>query len=281
MPSPSSSAQAARQAVAQRLAELRRDAGLNGQELATLCGWHPAKSSRIANGKTWPSDADIRLWCTACGAEEQIDDLIAASRSAETMYMEWKRVHRTGMRKSQEDVLPLYERTRLCRVYASNVVAGFFQTEAYARALMSSITELQGTPDDVDEAVAARLARSRLLIEGNHRFSVLIEEWVLRARIGDSATMAGQLGYLLTIMPLPSVSLGIIPFTSVRPVWPLEAFYMFDDALVSVETLSAFVNITSPSEISLYSRAFTQLQKAAVYGVQARACVTRAIESLG
>ncbi|MEU5430936.1 helix-turn-helix transcriptional regulator [Streptomyces olivoreticuli] len=281
MPSPFSSAQAARKAIAGRLSDIKKDAGLTGQELAERCGWHPAKSSRIANGKTLPSDADIRLWCVACGAEDQIDDLIAASRTAESMYTEWKRVHRTGMRKSQEDVLPLYERTRVCRVYASNVVAGFFQTESYARALMASVTEFQGTPDDVDAAVASRLARSRLLHEGDHRFSVLLEEWVLRARIGDAATMAGQLGHLLTVMPLPSVSLGIIPFTAERRVWPLEAFYMFDGALVSVETLSAFVNITSPGEIAVYGKAFARLQKTAVYGTQARACVTRAIDALG
>lgn len=281
MPSPFSSAQAAREAVAQRLTEIRKDAGLTGQQLAARCGWHPAKSSRIANGKTWPSDADIRLWCAACDAEGQIGDIIAASRTAESMYVEWRRVHRTGMRKSQEDVLPLYERTRVCRVYASNVIAGFFQTEAYARALMSSITDFQGTPDDVDAAVASRLARSRLLVEGNHRFSVLIEEWVLRARLGDAPTMAGQLGHLLTVMPLPSVSLGVIPLTANRHVWPLEAFYMFDGSLVSVETLSAFVNITAPGEIALYSKAFAQLQETAVYGAQARACITRAIDALG
>ncbi|MFE0043321.1 helix-turn-helix domain-containing protein [Streptomyces albireticuli] len=280
MSSPFSSTQAARVAVARRLAELRKDAGLTGQELAAHCGWHPAKSSRIAGGKTWPSDSDIRLWCAACGAEEQAEDIIAASRTAESMYMEWKRVHRTGMRKSQEDVLPLYERTRVCRVYASNVIAGFFQTEAYARALMSSITEFQGTPDDVEEAVAARLERSRLLVGGSRRFSVLIEEWVLRARLGDAATMAGQLGHLLAVMPLPSVSLGIIPLTTARQVWPLEAFYMFDDSLVSVETLSAFVNITSPGEVALYGKAFARLQETAVYGVQARACITRAIDAL-
>lgn len=281
MPSPFSSAQAARDAVAHRLAEIRKDAGLTGQELAARCGWHPAKSSRIANGKTLPSDADIRMWCGACGAQDQAADIIAASRTAESMYVQWKRVHRTGMRKVQEDVLALHERTRVCRVYASHVVAGFFQTEAYARALMSSITDFQGTPDDVDEAVAARLARSRLLVEGNHRFSVLIEEWVLRARLSDAETMAGQLGHLLAVMPLPSVSLGIIPLTAMRRLWPLEAFYVFDDSLVCVETLSAFVNITSPGEVAVYSKAFAQLQETAVYGVQARACITRAIDCLG
>ncbi|MGW1184038.1 helix-turn-helix domain-containing protein [Streptomyces drozdowiczii] len=45
-----------------------KDAGLSGHELAVRCGWHRAKSSRIARGITPPSDADIRAWCSACEA---------------------------------------------------------------------------------------------------------------------------------------------------------------------------------------------------------------------
>jgi transcriptional regulator with XRE-family HTH domain len=44
--SPSSSAQAARERVAQRLRDLRADAGITGSELAELCGWTHPKTSR-------------------------------------------------------------------------------------------------------------------------------------------------------------------------------------------------------------------------------------------
>lgn len=53
--SPSSSAQQARQALAKRLADLCRDAGLTGLDLADRCGWSRSKSSRIMNAKTPPS----------------------------------------------------------------------------------------------------------------------------------------------------------------------------------------------------------------------------------
>jgi hypothetical protein len=43
--------------------------------------------------------------------------------------------------------------------------------------------------------VAAHLARSRYPYEGGHRFVVLIEERVLRTRIGTTETMAGRLGH--------------------------------------------------------------------------------------
>lgn len=278
--SPSSSAQAARELLAARLGELRRDAELTGHELAARCGWSPAKSSRIERAKTPASDADIRAWCEACGAEDQIADLVAANRRADHMYVHWKKLHRHGMRRAQEEVLPLYESTRHFRVYCSNVMPGMLQTEAYATALLSTIATFQDTPDDSPEAAASRIERSQVLHEGGHRFALLMEETVLRYRIGDADTMVGQLGYLLAVMALPNVSLGVIPFSAERRVWPLEAFYLFDDHRASVELLTAAVNVSAPSEITTYAKAFSQLADMAVYGSGARTLITEAINSL-
>ncbi|MEW2574955.1 helix-turn-helix domain-containing protein [Streptomyces syringium] len=278
--SPSSSAQGAREALAVRLQHLRKDAGLTGRELSARCGWHPAKTTRIQKGEAQPSDADIRIWCAACDAGDQAEDLIATARAVDSMYLEWRRLHRHGMRKVQEDFYALHERTRICRVYVSNVPPGFFQTPAFATTLMNQITAFQGTPDDVCEAVAARLARSRFLYEGDHRFVVLMEESVLRFRTADPDTMKGQLLHLLAVMPLASVSLGLIPFTAQRVVWPLEAFYLFDDVQVLVETLTAEINVTQPRELAEYAKAFDSMAEVAVYGDEARTLIRAAIDAL-
>ncbi|MEV6056542.1 helix-turn-helix transcriptional regulator [Streptomyces sp. NPDC052107] len=279
--SPSSSAQAAREALAVRLTHLRKDAGLTGKELSARCGWHPAKTTRIQKAEVLPTDVDIRAWCAACGAADQAEDLIATARAVDSMYVEWRRSHRMGMRKTQEDFYDLYAQTGVTRAYVSNVVPGFFQTPAYATALMEAITDFQGTPNDVSEAVAARVARSRFLYEGGHRFVVLMEECVLRYRVGDAETMAGQLRHLLAVMPLPSVSLGVIPFTAQRTMWPLEAFYLHDGTCSVVETLTAEVNVVQPRELVDYRRAFAELTKMAVHGNAAHALISAAIDSLG
>ncbi|MFC8275381.1 helix-turn-helix domain-containing protein [Streptomyces sp. NPDC057271] len=278
--SPLSTAQVARAAIATRLDEIRRDAGLTGLELAQRCGWHKSKASRIARAKTAPSDDDIRAWCRACDAEEQAGDLIAASRTAESMYVQWRQLHRDGMRRVHEKTLPLYQRTRHFRVYASNLVPGMLQTAEYATGLLRSITDFQGTPDDVADAVQARLNRSRVVHEGDHRFALLLEETVLYYRVSDETAMRGQLRHLLEIMSRPNVSLGIIPFTARRSVWPLEAFYAFDEDQVAVETLTAEVNIKAPGEIRTYLRAFAELSQVAVHGREAKERITGAIASL-
>ncbi|MFD5699912.1 helix-turn-helix domain-containing protein [Streptomyces lasiicapitis] len=279
--SPSSSAQAARESVAQRLREIRLDAGISGSELAARCGWSHPKTYRIEGARTPPSTDDIRRWCETCGVTDLAPDIIAQSRNAESMYVEWRRKLRSGLKQLQQSYVPLFKSTRVFRVYSPTLVPGLLQTEGYAMGLLSTITKFRDIPNDVAGAVAARLERSRVLHEPGHRFVLVVEEAALRHQVADAEAMAAQLGYLLTAGALPSVSLGVIPMdTPGRPMWPVETFHMYDDTLVSVEILSARVTVTQPSDIAVYADAFERLRSMAVYGAEARALIVKAIEFL-
>lgn len=279
--SPSSSVQRARQELGERLRDIRLEAELSGRDLSRAAGWHEAKTSRIELAKQVPSDSDIRTWCEICRAPDMAVDLIAASRAADSMYQEWRRLHSSGMRRLQEARGTLYERTRFFKVYMSTVIPGFLQTPGYAHALMSAITEFQQTPDDVEQAVAARMKRNRVVGSEVRRFVMLLEESVLRYRIGGPDVMPAQLGHLLSCTALPNVRIGIIPFAAdARPMWTLEAFTVFDDTRVHVETLTAQVTVTAPGEVIVYLRAFDQLARLAVYGTEARTLITDAINAL-
>ncbi len=269
--------------VARRLRELRKRAGLTVTELAERCGWHHAKTSRVENARTAPSAQDIRAWCRVCEAADQADDIVAQSLNAESMYREWRRQVRGGLKKLQDSVVDFYRQTQLFRVYSSTLVPGMLQTEGYAASVLGYFAKPWGmTAEDVAEAAAARVARSRIIHEPGHRFVLLIEESVLRYRVAEPDVMAGQLGYLMTAGSLPAVSLGIIPMaTPRRAQWPHETFHIHDDTMVAVETISAAVNITQPSEIALYLKAFEDLRSMAVYGAAARALIVRSIEALG
>jgi hypothetical protein len=261
---------------------MRLDAGLTGRALSAAAAWHEAKTSRIESAKQAPSDSDIRVWCEICGVADQAVDLIAASRAADSIYVEWKRLHRSGMRRVQESRRTLYEKTKLFKVYVSTIMPGFVQTPGYAKALMSAITEFQQTPDDVEEAVRARISRNRVLGSEGRRFVMLLEESVLRYQVGDNETMTAQLGHLLSCTAMPHVTIGIIPFaTESRRMWTLESFNVFDDARVHVETLTAAVTVTVPGEVVVYLRAFDRLAALAAYGAEARTLITAAIAALG
>ncbi|MEE1781466.1 helix-turn-helix transcriptional regulator [Streptomyces sp. SP17BM10] len=277
-----SSVQQARQALGLRLREIRKEANLTARALARLTGWHESKCSRIENGRMTPSPTDIRTWTVHCGVPHETEDLLAVARGIDGAYVEWRRLERPGLRRAQEAVLPLFERTRRFRMYQSWVVPGILQTPAYTRAVLETIVALRGVPDDVTEAVAVRMDRQKVLHVSQRRFAVLVEEWVLRTVIGSPEITVAQLGHLIAVAATPSVSLGIIPLGRVRGGgWPVESFTIYDEAQVNVELVSAHLTVTRPGEIHEYARAFVELSDLAVYGAQARALITSAIDAFG
>jgi transcriptional regulator with XRE-family HTH domain len=279
--SPSSSAQQARQALGARLREIRVAARLTGRDLANLMGRHSSKISRIEHGATAPTVDDIRTWCESCDAVDQLPELVETLNAAEGMWIEWRRMERTGLRLAQQSVRPLYDRTRQFRTYSPGLIPGIVQTPTYTRAILAAITRRRRLPDDVDSAVAVRTDRQRLLYEGDHRFAVLVEESALLAGVGGPDVMAGQLGFLITVSSLPRVSLGIVPFRPDRDAaWPVEGFWMFDDEQVQVELVSGHLTLTRPHEVAMYGQVFSELTELAVFGRTARALITSALDRL-
>ena len=280
--SPSSSVQAARQAIADRLREIRVDAGLTAKALAAAAEWDRTKISKIEHAARPPSADDIRRWCAVCKADE--------------------RGHRPrGLAADGRGCL---------RRVAPPPAHRPAPAPGVARAAVTSDPQLPGLllagrarplPDPLLRRCAAvrhhdpprhpqrrgggggrpdgPLARRRR--DGDHRFAVLVEEAVLRYQVGGPDTMAGQLHHLLETMALPSVSLGVIPFEhGGRRMWTLEGFNIFDSERVSVELLSAAVTVTTPGEVELYTKAFSELTAMAVFGTEARALISAAIDAL-
>lgn len=279
--SPYSSVQQARQILAARLVELQKDAGIRtSRKMAERLGWQESKVSRIVNAVTPPSEQDVTAWCAACDAPDEAAGLISALRLAAGAYVEWRRMERHGLRASQEAVAPLYERTRLFRFYSSCVLPGLTQTAGYTEAVLRNVQIRRGLADDLDEAVQVRMDRQRILDDLNRSFVFVLEEPVLRSIVGDEAMMAEQLGHLLRLATRPNVRLGIVPWTRRRAQPPAEMFFIHDSAEVAVELVSAYLTITQPKEIALYTRAFDELSELAVFGPGIRKPIGQALEAL-
>ena len=278
---PSSPAKEAQAALGARLREIRKDAGLSGRALAAATGQHFTRVSKIEHGVQTPLDRDIREWCRVCGAEEQIPDLIATARAAESAYLELRRQARAGMKRVLgAHTLPLYERTSLFRIYEHNVIPGLFQTAAYCAAMLSFWIGFLDAPDDLDSAVAARMERQRVIYQADKRFVVVLEEQALRTWFGNAEIQAGQLGRLLEVMSVPTVSLGIVPLMRERTGVPSAGFWIFDSSLAALETPTASIEVRRPQEIDLYARMFEHLKGAAVYGAAARGLIIKALGEL-
>lgn len=286
--SSSSSAQAARQRLADRLRELRVAAGISGVEFARRAGWRDSSNvSKIERGVRPASVEHVRLWCAICGASEQrLNELLAEQAAVERMWVTYRQLNRGGLKGAQESVRDRYERVKLMRVYCAHVIPGLLQTRAYTTAALESIrVEQHVEVDDVAEAVAERMDRQRVLRRPDARFVFVLEEQVLHHRVVPAEVHAEQLEHLLAVARWPSVSLGIIPLDAGRTVdghrvWPEHTFVISDAELVTVELVSGFLSVSQPAEIADYLAVWKRLMALAVTGEKARRIITSVREAL-
>ncbi len=278
---PSSSVVQARKELGARLRQLRKSAGLTGQALAAATGQHFTRVSRIENGAQPPTERNIRDWCTACGAEDQIPDLIATARTVDSAYQEWARLSRSGMRRlGALDSIPTYRRTTTFRIHEPIVMPGIFQTEAYTRRMLTFWYAFLDAPDDMDATVAAKAERTAIALSPAKRIAVVLGEQALHTRFGTPAEHADQLTHLLSLVRLPFVSVGVIPADVQRYALATIGFWIFDNNAVALETPTAAIKVTRPQEIARYAAMFDLLQNEAVYGNHARQLVAKVLASL-
>ncbi|MGY2019423.1 helix-turn-helix domain-containing protein [Nocardia gipuzkoensis] len=273
-----SSVREAREALGLRLRELRRDAELTARRLAQLAGWHESKVSRIEHGKQTPAEADLRAWCELTGSGDQLGDLIATVRNIEAAYLEWRRVLAEGIQRPQKARTRLEGETQSMRWYEPTIFPGLLQTVDYATAILRKVIDFYDIPDDLDEGVAARIERQRILYHGRHRFSFVISEQALHTTVGDNDVMCGQLDRVLSVMSLPRIALGIIPADATYEAPATNGFAIFDNRAVQVETVTAELSVTQPREIALYEKMFAKLAAQAQYGDPARERIRAALD---
>ncbi len=278
---PRSSVAQARKELGARLRQLRKSAGLTGQALADATGQHFTRVSRIENGAQVPTERNIRDWCAACGAEDQIPDLIATAQSVETAYLEWARQSRAGMKRLGDlHSIATYQRTTTFRIHEPIVMPGIFQTEAYIRRMLTFWYAFLEVPDDADATVAMKAERTAIALRPTKRIAVVLGEQALHTRRGTPAEHADQLTHLLSLMRLPSVSVGVIPADVQRHAIATIGFWIFDNNAVALETPTAAIKVTRPQEIALYVAMFNQLQAQAIYSHDARQLIAKVLASL-
>jgi transcriptional regulator with XRE-family HTH domain len=275
-----SSFQRAREALGIRLRELRRDARLTGKQLADRNGWHPSKISKIEGGKQTPTEADLEAWAAACNQLGRAPELIASLRSLESHYVEHRRLFRVGMSPRQRAFSELEDQTTVVRNFENVFVPGLLQTPEYARYRLAEGIEYDGAPDDLDEAVGARMQRQQILYRTGKQFHFVITEAVLRYRLCPAEVMLGQLDRLVTLSTMSTIRFGVIPFDAKLPLAPVHGFWLMDERVVVVENFTASQNLTQASEVSAYVRIFGQFADVARYESEARVIVTRVVADL-
>ncbi|MDS1271707.1 helix-turn-helix transcriptional regulator [Lipingzhangella sp. LS1_29] len=157
------------------------------------------------------------------------------------------------------DFVWLEEQATAHLLFDTTVLPGLLQTEQYARAVMLA-DDPASTREQLDRAVELRLARQQLLErEEPPQVYCVLDEAVLRRRVGGRRTMTAQLRHLRQAMDWPTVSLRVLPFSAGEHASPMGAFqlYRMEDPypeVAYVETPKGAMYIESPDTGAILER---------------------------
>jgi transcriptional regulator with XRE-family HTH domain len=254
-------------------AELRRLrvlAGLSGSQMAEVTGVSQSTISRIEQGGSVPSVQQVTAWADATGAgEERRILLLALAEAAVNEVITHRERLAGGLAAIQDSVHDLERTARTLRHFQPGTIPGLLQTAEYARRILT----FADPSADIGQAVAARMARQRLLYEADRSFEFLLTESALRFRPGRSEdVLTAQLDHLAAVVTLNTISFGVIPVNAEMHAITRCAFIIYEDRIdgrppfAFVETPHASLSASDPADVAIYQSQLEAFRRSAVYG---------------
>jgi hypothetical protein len=229
-----------------------------------------SKISKIERGALLPSVDDVEALTRAYGlGETERHELIALARGLrEEQHSRVVLSRRVG--ELQTRIGELERTAQVIRSFQSTMVIGLFQTSAYATTVFAQPDSAQLDSDQVEEAVTERVARQSVLDDPNKQVRAVMTEGALRWQAGSPQIMADQISRLIEVVDLPTVQLGIIPWTQPVSFFPRHGFHIYDTDAVSFGTETAFAIVTGRADVDAYLELFEALEQSASYGEEAK-----------
>lgn len=203
-----------RRRLGSELRRLRESQSIKLEEVAERLGLAPSTLSRIETGKAPTRTAYLNSMFDLYGVEDPSQRQVLLEMAREG--------HRKGWWPVWDGVLPtgfgiyvgLEAEAASLRVYEAQVVHGLLQTEAYARAVMSTVRRRQ-TPEEIEQLVKLRMQRQDVLTRVDPlELWIILDEAVLRRMVGPSPVMRGQLDHLYEVSQWPNITLQVLAFGS-------------------------------------------------------------------
>lgn len=257
-----------RQSLAAALRDLRTRAGLSTYELAERLGWSQSKASKMERGQTAADPGDVAAWARATGTDaDTAAGLVTLAEAASNQMRSWQAVHGQGLASRQREIAEINTAMTRHREFAPDVVPGLLQTPPYAIRVLE-LADVSGR-GGVPEAVAERMNRQAILYDPARSFEFVLTEGALRYRAGPREVLHGQAEKIISVMPLPNVTVSVIPFTATPSALFVSGFVIYDlpdNPVVLVEILSRELQLRTAWDLRLYEETFARLRDSAVTG---------------
>ena len=206
-----------RRRLAAELRRLRDQSGMPISEVAEKLDWQPSRISRIETRQLGISAPDLRKLLDVYGADDggYRDRLTDLARYANERGW-WQSYPRHVIPSEYGDLIAVEAEAATIRSYQPEVVPGLLQTPGYARAVIRAGRK-SDTAAEIDRRVEVRLERQAVLARPDPpppRVSVVLNEAVLRRRVGGPEVMREQLEYLMAERDRANVAIQVLPFDS-------------------------------------------------------------------
>lgn len=185
------------------LRRYRVKAGLSLEQLGARVYLSDDMVGKIENGQRVPTEQ----FAAACDAVAELNTGGALSELRELLkdYLKQRAYPGWFVRWPDKEA-----DATILRSFELVVVPGLLQTQDYARALLAN--RIGSSPEDVDDLVAARMARQAILARDRPpELWVVIDEAVLHRPVGGPSVMRGQLNQMIEAARGPNVVIQVIP----------------------------------------------------------------------
>ncbi len=284
MPESGSPNLARRRRLAAELRRLREHAGLTGDQATERLGWpSSSKLSRIELAKSGVKQGDLQsllnLYNVTSAHRAELNALAEESRRSGPI--------RTASTRLAGELIAFLEAEAEAEsiwVWEPQIVPGLLQAENYTRALLEAwITRFSLPSGEVDRRIEARRLRQEVLTRDPPvQLSTVMDESVLRRRIGEAAVMHEQLKQLAALSERPHINVRILPlggehlvstgafnylrFRQIHDV-PLNDFVVFDH-------LTGMDEVEDENDVHQYKLVFETLMNDSLGREESRALIT-------
>ena len=276
-----------RRRLAAELRGIRESKGKSGDTVAAALKWSPSKISRYERARTGlrPREVERLLdYYEITGPRRAL--LLGLAEDA--AQKGWWEEFTDSLSEDYKQFIGLEHEATSMAIWHVDVVTGLLQAEEYARHIIGSYSRVEPiAPGMIGRLVRVRMRRQQVLDRDGLQLSVVLDESVLKRRIGDEAVMYDQLQRLVKEADRPNLTLQILPLDAQHSVFG-ESFVIFSfgqdaDAMlqdvVSTEHLRSGFTLEGERDTYLHRIAFQMLVDAALEPVASRKLILETAET--
>ena len=276
-----------RRRLAAELRGIRESKGKSGDAVAAALKWSPSKISRYERARTGLRPGEVERLLDYYGITGPRRTLLLGLAEDAVQKGWWDEFSDTLSEDYQQFIGLEHEATSI-DIWHVDVVAGLLQTEAYARHIISSYSRVEPVaPGMIGRLVRVRMRRQQVLNREDLQLSVVLDESILKRRVGDDSVMHEQLQRLALEADRPNLTVQILPLDAQHQVFG-ESFVIFGfgadseammQDVVSTEHLRSGFSVEGERETYLHRIAFRMLTDASLDPAASKALILETAES--